>query len=162
MSHPNGEDWRTPMIVPTGKETADEQLDQQLLSVKYYCWYKEKPLCHHRGIGIEVLLCINSVTWRKMCAHAKWWDNGDNTHISTPFTPTTHSWPEVWCLIGTTTTYPIPRPVLRCWFHGYPIQWDSPTHKGRHHHTVGDEIPHQWYLIYPPPRIPHLTPLPPT
>ena len=34
----NGEDWWTPMRLPTGKETAEEQLDQLILSVTYFCW----------------------------------------------------------------------------------------------------------------------------
>ena len=62
----NGEDLRYPMILPTGKETAEEQPDKLLLSVTYFYCYEGKPLCHYCGISVGVLLFYNTTCWPKL------------------------------------------------------------------------------------------------
>ena len=37
MSYRNDEDWRTPKIVTTGTDTAEEQSYQLILHIAYFC-----------------------------------------------------------------------------------------------------------------------------
>ena len=58
--------------VPTGKETAEEQSDQLLLSVAYFCQEYRKPLRQYHGTGILLFYAFEnySTVYSTICGNS--------------------------------------------------------------------------------------------